>query len=43
MINTDKNTLLRGIQLIRSEKQGNCSQRTRQKKKSGIRHANQKV
>ena len=26
MINTDKNTLHGGIQLIRSEKQGNCSQ-----------------
>ena len=32
MINTDKNMLHRGIQIIRSEKQGNCSQRTRQKK-----------
>ena len=32
-INTDKNTLHRGIQLIRSEKQGNCPQRTRQKNK----------
>ena len=36
MINTDKNMLHRGIQIIRSEKQGNCSQRTRQKKSQAL-------